>query len=482
MISFLSKNKFWVFLFLIFLFLRLPSLFEPYWYGDEGIYLTLGQGVRKGLVLYQQIHDNKPPTLYYLAALGQTVFGFRLLLSFVMIPTIIYFYRLCLHFFKTKIAQISTFIFVILTSIPLIEGNIANAEIFMLLPTILGFLLFLTAKKNIHYLISGILLGFAFTIKIPVFIEAILLIIWIFIQDFDNLKQKFWSLFFKAFLLGIGFLIPTLIYLFYFYYLDALMPFLGSALLQNFSYLSSWATGTQTASASSGGLVTRLIILFVSWLILFFLKFKKIISPQITFISFWLSATIFGALLSTRPYPHYLIQMIPSIILLVSFTLTKIKVNNLFVIVFGLLSSLFIINKYDFYFYPNTKYYSNFYLPKDNKSYLESFGNRVITNKQIAQLIKENTQENDRIFVWGDEPYVYAMSNRLPVGRYTVAYHIVDFNGYTETINSIKNNPPKYIIYYPMDNRPFIELDNIIKDNYIHQQTFDSSILVFKKK
>jgi len=74
------------------------------------------------------------------------------------------------------------------------------------------------------------------------------------------------------------------------------------------------------------------------------------------------------------------------------------------------------------------------------------------------------------------------MSNRLPVGRYTVAYHIVDFNGYTETINSIKNNPPKYIIYYPMDNRPFIELDNIIKDNYIHQQTFDSSILVFKKK
>ena len=83
MISFLSKNKFWVFLFLIFLFLRLPSLFEPYWYGDEGIYLTLGQGVRKGLVLYQQIHDNKPPTLYYLAALGQTVFGFRLCRTFL---------------------------------------------------------------------------------------------------------------------------------------------------------------------------------------------------------------------------------------------------------------------------------------------------------------------------------------------------------------------------------------------------------------
>ena len=29
-------------------FLRIPSLFEPYWYGDEGIYLTIGQAMRHG--------------------------------------------------------------------------------------------------------------------------------------------------------------------------------------------------------------------------------------------------------------------------------------------------------------------------------------------------------------------------------------------------------------------------------------------------
>ncbi len=482
MISFFSKNKFWIFLSLLFLLLRLPSLFEPYWYGDEGIYLTLGQGIRKGLVLYQQIHDNKPPTLYYLAALGQTVFGFRLLLMVVMVPTIISFYKLCLHFFQENISKISTLVFVILTSIPFIEGNIANAEIFMLLPTILGFLLFLNAKENVHYLISGILLGLAFTIKIPVFIEALFLIFWIFIQNIEKIKKDFWKLFLQAFLLGIGFLIPTLIYLLYFYQLHALIPFLSSSLLQNFSYLSSWATGTQTASVSSGGLFTRLIILLISWLILFLLKSKKITSPQITFISFWLTATIFGVLLSTRPYPHYLIQMVPPVIILASFLFTKNKINNFILIIFGLVFSLFIIKKYNFYFYPNIKYYSNFYSSKNNESYLKFFGNRVNTNKQIAQLIKDNTQTTDRIFIWGDEPYVYAMSNRLPIGRYTVAYHIIDFNGYEETINSIKNNFPKFIVYYPMNNRPFPQLDDTIKDNYSLQQTFDSSILVFKKK
>lgn len=41
--------------------LRVPSFFEPYNYGDEMIYLTLGQGMRQGLTLYKDIHDNKPP-------------------------------------------------------------------------------------------------------------------------------------------------------------------------------------------------------------------------------------------------------------------------------------------------------------------------------------------------------------------------------------------------------------------------------------
>src|SRR5665647_1501132 len=139
MLKLVNKYKYFLFLAVIFLFLRLPSLFEPYWYGDEGIYLVLGQGIRKGLTLYTQIHDNKPPTLYYLAAIGQTVFGFRLLLMVFMALTVFLFYKLASLLLSAKKTKIATLIFLILSSIPLIEGSIANAEVFMLLPTILGF-------------------------------------------------------------------------------------------------------------------------------------------------------------------------------------------------------------------------------------------------------------------------------------------------------------------------------------------------------
>jgi len=187
---------------ILFLILRLPSLFEPYWYGDEGIYLTLGQGIRHGLLLYQQIHDNKPPTLYYLAALAHTVFGFRLLLTLFMIPTIYFFHRLAKRFLSPKLTRLSTLTFLLLTSIPLIEGNMANAEVFMLLPTILAFYIFykssvsgLPAKTLVS---AGLLLGLAFTIKVPVAVEFVLLCLWLFIFSRQKIKKNhyFWSFFY----------------------------------------------------------------------------------------------------------------------------------------------------------------------------------------------------------------------------------------------------------------------------------------------
>ena len=175
----LKKYRFLIIVALVFLILRLPSLFEPYWYGDEGIYLVLGQGVRKGLLLYRDIHDNKPPSLYYLAALAQTVFGFRLLLLVWMIPTIYSFKLLSEKLLSARLVKPAVLIFLILTSIPLFEGNIANAEVFMLLPTILGFLLLLNSTSLVSLITSGFLLGFAFTIKVPVFIEFGFLCAWL---------------------------------------------------------------------------------------------------------------------------------------------------------------------------------------------------------------------------------------------------------------------------------------------------------------
>src|SRR3990167_10237118 len=78
---------------LVFLF-RIPSFFEPYTYGDEMIYLTLGNAIRRGLVLYRDIHDNKPPLLYLIAAVAGNVFWFRAILAAWSLTTIGLFWKL----------------------------------------------------------------------------------------------------------------------------------------------------------------------------------------------------------------------------------------------------------------------------------------------------------------------------------------------------------------------------------------------------
>lgn len=475
----IAKYKYWFILFFVFIVLRLPSLFEPYWYGDEGVYLTLGLAIRKGLVLYSQIHDNKPPTLYYLAAISQTVFGFRLLLSLVMIPTIYYFYRLALSFFSQKTSQIITFVFLIITSIPFLEGNIANAEVFMLLPTILGFLIFLKAKKNINYFWSGILLGLAFTIKVPVIIEFGFLFLWLFFSSIKDFKRKSFSIIFSLFIFGLSFLIPIALFGIYFIAKGAFPLFLSSALLQNFSYLSSWATGTQSASVSSGGLFTRLIVLLIFWGIIFLSKKKKFIDSHFSFILFWFSATIFGALLSTRPYPHYLIQVIPPLCLLLPFIFNFKKI--IYSIITSICFVLFflITQKYHFYSFTTLPYYQAFYLSGSITKFHQYFGQDAISSYQMAQYIQKNSSLKDRIFVWGDMPYIYALSNRLPPGRYTVAYHILDFNGYEETMIDLKTYLPKVIVYKQMEGRQFSQLDEFIKNYYFLDKVINSN-LIFK--
>ena len=78
-----------VVLFLTFIF-RFPSLFEPFWYGDEGIFAAVGRNLNFGGVLYQTAWDNKPPMIYLTYAgifsiFGVSMFWFRLVTIVVVL-------------------------------------------------------------------------------------------------------------------------------------------------------------------------------------------------------------------------------------------------------------------------------------------------------------------------------------------------------------------------------------------------------------
>lgn len=489
-LKFLFKYRVLLFLLLLFAVLRIPSLFEPHRYADEEIYLTLGQGVRNGLVLYRDIHDNKPPFLYFVAALAGDLFWFRLMLLFVHSLGVVIFWKFAEVVFGKKIlaVSISTLVFGLFSTLPFFEGNIANSENFMIVPALLGALLLYKSvidkrwgEKIWVYPIAGFLFSVGFLFKIPVAFDFVgLLLFWLVLTrprlQFRNILARSFSK--ELWLTVIGFVLPILVSIVYYSLRGAFEPYVRSALLQNIGYLSSWG-GSDGEGLVSNPLVWRGLVVFIVYGLITLISSKLELSTK--FFAVWAVFSMYGALLSSRPYPHYLLEpLVPASFLATMIIFRKNLFNRL--VVLGIILLLFFgYQQNSFWRYETVSYYNNYLTyasgGKSWEDYLRFWGaNR---NYKIADYISENSESGDRIYVWGTEPAIYAISKRLPVGRYTVSYHVVDFNAYLETINILKNTPPLYIVVFDSFD-DFFDLQSFLNDKYFLEKEIDG-VPIYKR-
>ena len=445
----------------VFFILRLPSLFEPDWYGDEGVYQVLGIAIKAGRLLYRDIFDNKPPFLYLLYSLvSSDQFMIRLIsLMLGLLSVWVFFYLAKKLFADAKASYIATTLFAILFGLPLIEGNIANAENFMLFFNILaGLLVFksLDSKSISHkskiLMLAGVILSFSFLFKIVAVFDFAAFFAFLFFANYsknliDIFKLK--NLIKEAanlFPLIIGFLIPTAVIVLFFILNHAFSSFLTATLFSNVGYVGS---GNKLI-IPQGFLILKLILLGSFSLFLFYKR--RGLGNSFTFVSLWLAFSIFNAYFSQRPYTHYVLVLLPAFCLMVGlFTLTKnfAKLSGIFAIV------TFIIVSLSFNFYVKTIfYYPNFVSfitgNQSVNSYQKFFDQSTPINYGIANYINLYAKPKDIVFLWGNNPQVYYLTNKLPPGKYTVAYHITSYkDGFKDTQRGLNINQPKFIIIMP---------------------------------
>lgn len=480
----------------IFSLLRIPSLIEPDWYGDEGVYQVLGMAVNKGRLLYSQIWDNKPPILYLIYSIfNGDLFSVRVLSLLFGILSVLCFYFLAKRLLDLRIKiYLSTLIFAVFFGLPLIEGNIANAENFMLLPTIIAGILILDAlrlKKRKNYIIAGALISFAFLIKIvAVFDFAAFLIFMLAVGfgkylSFSEFKKNYKNILNPKLLLKklnneiiftVSFFVPIILTLLFFSMRGAIGDFTRATFSQNVGYV-----GYGNYFLFPMGMMTlKIIVLFA--ILAFLLKIRKSLGNSGLFLYIWLVFSVFNALFSERPYPHYLLVGLPSIALFTSFLKKGGKLIFLNLVLFIFIFFIAInnfnldkrIGKYSLFYYEN---YINFVLGKNSiTSYQEFFDKNTTRDYTLANFIAANTKSDDSVFLWSDSPQIYALSGKLPPGRYTVSYHITFYkNAMDETRNAINTVKPKYIIvtkHTPEVNNflIFYNLKYIIKGSKVYER------------
>lgn len=489
-----KSRSFWGLLGILvsFFILRLPSLFEPYWYGDEGVYQAVSMAVQNGRLLYRDIWDNKPPLLYIVyGLLGSDQFAVKLASLIFGLLSVVIFYKVSKKIFLSeKISIISTAFYALLFGLPLIEGNVANAENFMALPILTSTLIILnikesvekkTQKKNIFLFFSaGTILGLAFLFKIVAVFDfaAFLIFVALFADDkfLTHLKTKNYKTYEvkKVFSFILGFGIPGGIVALFFLFKGALGDFFAATLFSNIGYVGY---GNKFI-IPQGLLILKLLLLFS--LIAFLFSKRKNFSMTTIFIWLWFAFSLFNAFFSQRPYTHYLLVLLPSLSLLLGLIIAqkKLRLVNLGILI---ISIILISKNFGVYGKPISYYvnYISFVTGRESVTdYQNFFDHATPIDYELAYFVNSNTNPNDTIFTWGNNAQLYKMTNKLPPGKYTVAYHITgDKNGIKNTERDLAKNKPKIIIIMPyMKFFPFSLVgysQRIIIDNaLVYERTF----------
>ena len=476
-LGFIEKHEILLIILCAVALLRLPGLFEPNRYADEDIYLTIGQGLAQGLVLYRDIFDNKTPLIYLVAMVAGNVMWFRLILMIWNLVNVSLFWKLAEKLVTKKWGVVlATALFSVFSTIPLLEGEIANGEIFMIMPALAGVLLLLTGngqitKARAAFFWSGILFAIAFLFKVPVAVEFFGIVL--FLVFFRKIVDG------RLGLLLSGFALPIVTSLVYFWLMGVGEIYVRSALLQNIAYLSSWGGGK--ASILSGGLMTRALILGPALLLVWLNRKKFSLGFGLAWV--WLATALFGALLSGRPYPHYLLEIVGPASLLVVLFLTQVSVyTGIFTL--GLtLAVMGAVVKYNFWYYQSLPYYQNFLEyrlgRKTQEQYNRFWGGEVAANYEAARYIRKVTKSGDKIFIWGTRPAIYILSKRLPVGKYTVAYHVLDFSAKEEIADQVIKERPK-IIGVVANEVEFPQLSGILASNYVLVKEIDGLLIYLR--
>lgn len=464
----------------IFIILRIPSLYEPYWYGDEGIYAAVSQEMSAGESLYKDIWDNKPPLIYWifmLAGQTNTMFKIRSLNLIAGIVTIIGIYKLIKKVLGGNVALIPFFLIIYVLGSPHIEGNIANGENFFLPFIVWGLYLGLGSTKNkLKQILAGSFFSLAMLFKINGVADIGALVIFILVTETDFFKKgihlrelvKLSNLF-------LGFIIPILAVSIYCILQGSFEQFIGATVLDMLVYVGSGSEKKGETFIQLSGMM-KLLLLLISTIIISVNYFSKRISKAAFFILLVFAFEYFGTLISARHYIHYLLQLIPAFALLSAFTLNYIsrqksvisRVNVVVLYILGCFLALInftqgegLLTNYAGWHFPGKSpyykiyaYYKNFFdykiIKRVDKQYYNYFfndeENKILALEEALNLEFADIGK-DQIYIYTDRAWTYALLDiRVPT-IYSVAYHrYITKGGDEKLVEGLELSMPELII------------------------------------
>lgn len=420
-----------------------------FWVGEEAeadsaVFNTIAMAMDKGYIPYRDRFDHKGPLLYLLNYLGRQISPYRgiWLIEFVTVFFTFYLmYRigcLCCH-------NLHAAILLLFTSAPLFDyychGNMV--EEFSMPFIALSLYLFLDYLMNhkitkCRLILCGASLGAVCLLRLNMISVWIVFCIAI---TASLLKQKKYANllhFIQYFLLG--FLVFVLPFLLWLAYHSALKAFWEQYIIFNKTYCSHAAL-TEIWHTFFYSLEHETILLaFVVIICLFFKQRNKIYGIY----SLYLLTSFLMISISGRTYSHYNMVSIPALIFPIASLCGLCEQqwkNTAWQTTLLLFITLLLTKTLHTDWLPPTQDLARIYQERNEDHFSEKL-------RTVCRLIGENTNDNDKISVYGNWDLVYVISNRMHATHYSYQFPIGTIVPEIKTryFAELELEPPKIIV------------------------------------
>lgn len=201
---------------------------------DMGFFSYIGQEMSRGYLPYSTVYEIKPPVLFYSYALAMNVFWFlpqymsiRVFMLVMIAVSAVMFYRIMIDSTKDRLlAAITSLVYLSFNyamELTLLGDSKSMALLFSFLTAIFAF------RKN--YVLSGAAAAVAFLFWQPFGVFLLLPVMMLVLEgDLRPLKLG------RFIRVGIGFAMPLLVLIAYFYYIGSLSDLLNFSLLYPLKY------------------------------------------------------------------------------------------------------------------------------------------------------------------------------------------------------------------------------------------------------
>jgi hypothetical protein len=322
---------------------------------------------------------------------------------------------------------------------------------------------------------------------------------------------------FKNTLIFAGFTTPFLAYLLFFLFKGQANEFLYFQFYSIFNNTRGYGEYGSAIKNFWNNFVPIFNKTYLFWIFSFLGICKVLFSKKnilVYFIFIWFVVNFAGIYYLWWFFPHHFLQILPPFSIFSGFFISeiieikikKIKIvykNSAILIIFTLFLLLYFRD--NFYFYPD---FINRSLGRiNNKEYLQKVGFNVgvdgwLPFYETAEYLKQKDESQEKIFIWGTIPAVYAFSNMTPASYFSYKYPLLPFELRTTTFKTwtfdVEKNKqkflkemteifPKYLVIEVEPKKIFDELISFPEFSFYIYKNYEfenqiGNILIYKKR